>query len=215
MERFLEKRLIPAAAVERPADAIPLAEAVLAGGLDVLEITFRTDAALEAIRRITGRFPEMLVGAGTVLNTEQLDRLMDAGGRFAVAPGLDEDVAARALANSLPMIPGVMTPSEVERALRCGCTLLKFFPAEASGGTGMLKAMAGPFRHTGVQFIPTGGIDAANMRSYLDLPIVAAVGGSWMVARDLVSAGNWPEITRRTAEAVAIASSGSGGDAVT
>jgi 2-dehydro-3-deoxyphosphogluconate aldolase/(4S)-4-hydroxy-2-oxoglutarate aldolase len=208
VDAILESRIVPAGAVTRADDAVPLAEAVLAGGLKVIEITFRTKAAEEAIRRIAKACPDMLVGAGTVLAPEQLERAAAAGARFAVAPGSDEAVVRKAQELGLPFCPGVMTPSEVDRALGWGCTMLKFFPAAVAGGPKMLKALAGPYGHTGVKFLPTGGISAANMADYLALPAVGAVGGSWMVAKDLVQDRNWTEVTRLTAEAVGLARNG-------
>lgn len=193
---------MPAATVERVDAAVPLARALLDAGLDIIEITFRTDAAEEAIRAIVNEFPDMLVGAGTVLTTEQLDRAMAAGIRFAVAPGLNEDIVRAAQAGGIAFMPGVATPTEIDRALSLGCRLLKFFPSEALGGVKTLKALAGPYSHTGVKFIPTGGISASNGPSYLALPVVAALGGSWMVKKDLVNEGNWAEITRLSQEAL-------------
>jgi 2-dehydro-3-deoxyphosphogluconate aldolase/(4S)-4-hydroxy-2-oxoglutarate aldolase len=205
MQDIFAKGLVPAGAVARVEDAVPLAEAVLAGGLNVLEITFRTDAAAAAIRAITKALPDMRVGAGTVLSADQVERAAEAGICFGVAPGSTESVVRKAQELKIPFAPGVTTPSEVERALGWGCTALKFFPAEAMGGVKTLKSLAGPYKHTGVAFLPTGGISAANMADYLALPVVQAVGGSWPVAKDLVAACNWEEITRLTAEAVAIA----------
>lgn len=186
-------------------DAEPLAEALLGGGLDVMEITFRTAAAAGAIRRIAARYPTMLLGAGTLLEPDQVLRARDAGAVFGLAPGLNPRIVEAAAGCGLRFAPGVMTPGEVEQALALGCKLLKFFPAETAGGIGMLKALAGPYGHTGVRFIPTGGISAGNMGDYLKLPIVAAIGGSWMVDKALVAAGNWAEITRLTRAALAIA----------
>jgi 2-dehydro-3-deoxyphosphogluconate aldolase/(4S)-4-hydroxy-2-oxoglutarate aldolase len=204
MKRIGEKRIIPASTVKTPDQAAAVAEALLAGGLDIVEFTFRTEATAAAIRRVRDAFPDMLVGAGTVLTAAQLDAAVDAGARFAVAPGLNPDLAARATAKGLPFIPGVLTPTEVDRAIVAGCSLLKFFPAEVGGGVDMLKALSGPFKHTGVKFVPTGGIDDSNLCSYLELPVVAAVGGSWMVSPKLVEARNWAGITRLTKEAMVL-----------
>ena len=204
MKQILEKRLIPAATVEKVDDAVPLAEALLAGGLDVIEITFRTQAAEEAIRRVVTRFPEMLVGAGTVLTEDQLKRAIGVGIQFAVAPGLNADLITESMFSNVPFIAGVATPTEIDRGIALGCKLLKFFPADALGGVKTLKAFAGPFAHTGVKFVPTGGINAANAPEYLALPVVAAVGGSWMVAEKFIKEKNWAEITRLTREALAI-----------
>jgi len=208
MERIARKRLLPAATVERAADALPLAEALLQGGLDIVEITFRTAAAAEAIAAVAQRFPQMLIGAGTVLDAEQLRRAAGAGARFMVAPGLNEALVKQAAALGLTPIPGVATPTEIDRGIAAGCRWLKFFPAEPLGGVALLKSLAAPFAHTGVKFIPTGGIDAANARSYLALPAVAAVGGSWMVAPKLIQTRNWSEIARLTREAVELAGGG-------
>jgi 2-dehydro-3-deoxyphosphogluconate aldolase/(4S)-4-hydroxy-2-oxoglutarate aldolase len=204
MKQIYDKRLVPAATVEKAEDAIPLAEALLAGGLDIVEITFRTPAAEEAIRRVVTKFPQMLVGAGTVLTEDQLKRAIGAGIKFAVAPGLNTDLVKKSLAANVPFIAGVATPTEIDRGICAGCKLLKFFPADALGGVKTLKAFAGPFSHTGVKFVPTGGINAANAAEYLALPMVAAVGGSWMVAEKLIKEKNWAEITRLAKEALAV-----------
>jgi 2-dehydro-3-deoxyphosphogluconate aldolase / (4S)-4-hydroxy-2-oxoglutarate aldolase len=205
IDRILAKRIVPVVVLDRVESAEPLAEALLAGGLDIMEITFRTAAAEESIRRIATRFPEILLGAGTLLEKEQLQRAKDAGAVFGLAPGLNPNIVAHASAIGLRFSPGVMTPSDVELALSLGCKLLKFFPAESAGGVNMLKALAGPYGHTGVKFIPTGGVSSGNLASYLKLPVVAAIGGSWMVDKQLVNDGKWAEITRITREALAAA----------
>lgn len=205
IDRILAKRIVPVVVLDRAESAEPLAEALLEGGLDIMEITFRTAAAEESIRRIAARFPEILLGAGTLLEEEQVLRAKDAGATFGLAPGLNPKIIAAAKAAGLQFSPGVMTPSDVEQALSLGCKLLKFFPAEAAGGVTMLKALAGPYAHTGVKFVPTGGVSAANLSDYLKLPIVAAIGGSWMVDKQLVNDGKWTEITRITREALAAA----------
>jgi 2-dehydro-3-deoxyphosphogluconate aldolase/(4S)-4-hydroxy-2-oxoglutarate aldolase len=202
LDRILSKRIVPVVVLDRADDAEALAEALLAGGLDIMEITFRTAAAEESIRRIAARFPEILLGAGTLLEDDQVHRARDAGAVFGLAPGLNPRTIATAAAVGLAFSPGVMTPGEVEQALALGCRLLKFFPAETAGGTAMLKALAGPYGHTGVKFIPTGGITSGNLAGYLSLPVVAAIGGSWMVDKQLIATGNWSEITRLTREAV-------------
>jgi len=205
MKRIHEKRIIPAATVENADDAIRMAEALLAGGLDIIEITFRTDAALEAIQSVIRRFPDMLVGAGTVLTADQLNRSIEAGIKFAVAPGFNPDLVSMASRQGVQFIPGVATATEIDRAISEDCLLLKFFPAESLGGVKTLKALAAPFGQTGVKFVPTGGINASNARDYLALPVVAAVGGSWMVAAELINQKNWGEITRLAREAVELA----------
>jgi 2-dehydro-3-deoxyphosphogluconate aldolase/(4S)-4-hydroxy-2-oxoglutarate aldolase len=207
VQRILQKRVLPVAVIDRAENAVPLAEAVIAGGVDVIEVTFRTSAAEQSIRNIRKAFPTMLTGAGTILDPDQLQRAFDAGAQFAVAPGLNDVVVTKSLALKLPFIPGVMTPSDVERGLALGCRLQKFFPAEAAGGVKMLQALAGPYGHTGVKFIPLGGINIHNAGEYLALPMVAAIGGSWMVARELIVEQNWPSIRSLTTEAIQIAAS--------
>jgi 2-dehydro-3-deoxyphosphogluconate aldolase/(4S)-4-hydroxy-2-oxoglutarate aldolase len=192
------------AVIDKPDDAVPLAEALLAGGLKVMEVTFRTSTAAESIKRIRQGLPGMHIGAGTLLTAEQVQRAVDAGAQFGVSPGLNELVLATASKNKIPFFPGVMTPTEVGRALDLGWKHLKFFPAGAAGGVAMLKALAGPFAHTGVKFVPTGGINVANLPDYLALPQVAAIGGSWMAERKLVAEKAWPKITTLTAEAMKV-----------
>lgn len=205
LEKIVKKRVVPVVVVDDAESAAPLAEALLAGGLEVMEITFRTPAAAAAIRRIAAGYPEILLGAGTLLDPEQVLRARDAGAVFGLAPGTNPRVVAAAAGCGMYFAPGVMTPSEVEQALDLGCNLLKFFPAAVAGGVAMLKALAGPYAHTGVRFIPTGGVTSGNLSDYLSLPLVAAIGGSWMVERALVAAGRWGEITRLTREALALA----------
>lgn len=205
IDRILAKRIVPVVVLDRVESAEPLAEALLAGGLDIMEITFRTAAAEESIRRIATRFPEILLGAGTLLERDQVLRAHDAGAVFGLAPGLNPNIIAEANDIGMRFSPGVMTPSEVEQALALDCKLLKFFPAECAGGVNMLKALAGPYAHTGVKFIPTGGVSSGNLAAYLSLPVVAAIGGSWMVDKQLVNEGKWAEITRITKEALAAA----------
>jgi 2-dehydro-3-deoxyphosphogluconate aldolase/(4S)-4-hydroxy-2-oxoglutarate aldolase len=196
------ERIIPVVVLENAAAAAPLAEALLAGGLHTVEVTFRTTAAESAIRAMSA-YPELHVGAGTALTPGQVDRAVEAGARFVVTPGFGPAVVARCRKRGVPVYPGVATATEIQMALDAGLETVKFFPAEQLGGPAMVKALAAPFRS--VRFIPTGGISAANMRGYLDLPAVVAVGGSWMVAADLIAAGDWATITKRTAEAVAAA----------
>lgn len=205
LDRLLAKRIVPVIVLDDAESAEPLAEALLAGGLDIMEITFRTAAAEESIRRIAKRFPEILLGAGTLLDADQVKRAKDAGAVFGLAPGLNPKTIEVARAADLQFSPGVMTPSDVELALSLGCRLLKFFPAESAGGPAMLKSLAGPYGHTGLKFVPTGGITSANLASYLKVPVVAAIGGSWMVDKALIASGNWGEITRLTQEALAAA----------
>lgn len=205
IDRILAKRIVPVVVLDSVESAEPLAEALLAGGLDIMEITFRTAAAEASIQRIADRYPEVLLGAGTLLEIEQVKRAKNAGAVFGLAPGFNPGIVAAAREAGLEFSPGVMTPSEVEGALALGCKLLKFFPAEAAGGVSMLKSLAGPYSHTGVRFVPTGGVSSANLCDYLKLPVVAAIGGSWMVDKRLVNEGKWGEITRFTKEALAAA----------
>jgi len=192
--------IVPVVRLEQPAEGIPLARALLAGGLPCAEITFRTQAAADAIRQIAAAVPEVVVGAGTVVSVDQARQAVDAGASFIVSPGFGPKVVEWCLQARVPVLPGVATPSDILLALDHGLTILKFFPAESLGGTPMLEAMAAPFG--GVRFVPTGGITAANLGAYLKLPAVIAVGGSWLVAPKLIAAGKFDEITRLTQEAV-------------
>lgn len=201
---FLKQRLVCVAIIDQADDAVPLAEALLAGGLNVIEITFRTAAAADSIARIRKAIPQMIVGAGTLLTRDNMKQASEAGAQFGVSPGLSESVSQSAIENKLPLFPGVITPTEVMRALELGWKHLKFFPAETSGGVKALKALSGPFGHTGVKFIPTGGITAATLPNYLAIPQVAAIGGSWMAERKLVAEKSWGKITALTTEAMKI-----------
>lgn len=198
-------RLVPVIVIETPAAAEPLAAALVAGGLRCAEVTFRTDAAEAALRTMAAD-PRLLVGAGTVVHPDQVDRAVAAGARFIVSPGFSEAVVRRCRDLGVPVFPGVATASELMSALDAGLTVVKFFPAEPLGGVAMLKALAAPFPD--VRFIPTGGITAAHLATYLAHPAVLAVGGSWMVAPKLIAAGAWDEISRLTAEAVTLAAEG-------
>lgn len=202
VQKLGQTGLVPVVAIERATDAPNLGRALLAGGLPVAEITFRTAAAEESIRRIGAACPELLVGAGTVLSVVQAQAAVGAGAKFIVSPGFDPDVVDWCLQNNVPVTPGVATPTEVTLALKKGLRLLKFFPAEAAGGAKALKAIGGPFG--GVKFIPTGGINATNLGEYLSLPLVHACGGSWMVKKDLISNGEFDKITNLCREAVTL-----------
>ncbi|MCL7456859.1 bifunctional 4-hydroxy-2-oxoglutarate aldolase/2-dehydro-3-deoxy-phosphogluconate aldolase [Micromonospora echinofusca] len=192
-------RILPVVVLDAARDAAPLADALLRGGLRSAEVTFRTDAAAEAIRVMSER-PDLLVGAGTVLTPDQVDRAVEAGARFVVTPGFSPAVVRRCQELGVPVFPGVATGTEIQMALDAGLDTVKFFPAEQLGGVGMIKALAAPFRS--VRFIPTGGVNTANLADYLALPAVLAVGGTWMVAPDLIAAGRWDEVAARTAAAV-------------
>jgi 2-dehydro-3-deoxyphosphogluconate aldolase/(4S)-4-hydroxy-2-oxoglutarate aldolase len=190
--------------VELPAaeHAVPLADALVAGGLSCVEITFRTPAAREGLAAIREAHPEILLGAGTVLEEEQLDAAVAAGADFAVAPGLTEEIVRAAFGRGLPMLPGTCTPSDIERARRLGLRLVKFFPAEPMGGAPYLRALCGPYRD--ISFVPTGSVTTATLEDYLALPQVVACGGSWMVKPDFIRNGEWGRITELAAESVAI-----------
>ncbi len=200
VERIRAAGIVPVIKLERAEDARPLGRALVEGGLPIAEVTFRTAAAPEAIRLLRAEFPELLVGAGTVLRPAQADAALAAGAAFAVTPGFNPRVVDHCLARGLPIVPGVNSPSQVEEALERGLALLKFFPAEASGGVKMLKALHGPYAE--VSFLPTGGVEPANLASYLSLSYVAAVGGSWMVKEDLIAGGRYAEVAALCAEAV-------------
>jgi len=204
--------LVPVITIERPEDAAPLARALLDGGLGCAEITFRTPAAAGAIHRIASEQHELLVGAGTVLTVQQAQRAVDAGAQFIVSPGFDATVVDWCLDHRVPVIPGVATPTEVNMALAKGLTLLKFFPAEEVGGVRMLRALHGPYQD--VTFIPTGGINTANLSEYLALPNVVACGGSWMATAKMIAAGQFAEITRVAKEARALVRRARGEDEV-
>jgi 2-dehydro-3-deoxyphosphogluconate aldolase/(4S)-4-hydroxy-2-oxoglutarate aldolase len=194
--------VIPVIAIESADAALPLADALIEGGLPVAEITFRTAAAAAVISRLARERPQLVLGAGTILTTENLKAAIDAGARFGVAPGLNPDLVAEAARAGLPFIPGVVTPSEVEKALSLGCRVLKFFPAEASGGLAMIKAMSGPYAHTGVKFMPTGGVSAANLADYLASELIACVGGTWIASKEAISGARWDQIRQSCRAAV-------------
>jgi len=191
--------LIPVVTIHRTEDAIPLATALKQGGLPCAEVTFRTEAAEEAIRLIHQQYPDFFLGAGTILTPQQADAAMDAGASFLVSPGLNPEVVKYCQNKQYPIIPGVCTPSEVELALSLGLKYLKFFPAEAAGGVKMIKAMEAPY--TDVRFMPTGGISTANIMEYLGCKSVYACGGSWMVPAAPIASGAFGEIERLTKEA--------------
>jgi len=201
---ILSGRLVPVVVLADADRAEGLADALVAGGLGVAEVTFRTAAAPEAIRRMA-KHPDLVVGAGTVVRADQVDQAADAGARFVVSPGLSPTVVARARKRGLDVLPGAVTPSEVIAALDLGIDTMKFFPAAQYGGVATLQALASPF--PGVRFVPTGGVSLANLGDYLSLPTVPAVGGSWMVRPDLVDAGDFAAVTELTAQAVRAAAS--------
>ncbi len=200
LEKISNIGIVPVVVLDDAKDAEPLAKALCEGGLPCAEVTFRTDAAEESIRRMTAAFPNMLVGAGTVLTTEQVDRAIGAGAKFIVSPGFNPEVVKYCVDKNIPMVPGTNNPSNIEAALSFGLDVVKFFPAEQSGGVAMIKAMAAPY--VNVKFMPTGGVNAGNICDYLAFDKIIACGGSWMVKKDLVAAGKFDEIKRLTEEAV-------------
>ncbi|MFA6174102.1 MAG: bifunctional 4-hydroxy-2-oxoglutarate aldolase/2-dehydro-3-deoxy-phosphogluconate aldolase [Kiritimatiellales bacterium] len=195
LNELLKRPVIPVIVIDDANDAEPLAEALLKGGMDVIEVTCRTPAASEALRRIKKAFPAMLVGAGTVVTSDQAEMCVDIGVDFGLAPGLNPQIVKFFQTSETLFVPGVMTPSEIEQGLVLGCKMLKFFPAGAAGGINMLKNMAAPYVSLGVKFCPTGGISLENMNDWLALPIVSAVGGSWLATRQQIAGKEWGVIT--------------------
>lgn len=204
-ERFYDYAVVPVVVLNNADDAVPLADALIKGGLPCAEVTFRTDAAEESIRRICESFPDMLVGAGTVLTTEQVERAYKAGAKFIVSPGFDPEIIDYCISIGLPVLPGCITPSEIAQAVKRGLKVVKFFPAEQSGGVAMIKAMAAPYSM--VKFMPTGGISTKNLADYLSCDKILCCGGSWMVKEALIKSGSFDKITDMTKEATALASS--------
>lgn len=202
LEQIQALGIVPVVVLDDAKDARPLAEALCAGGLPCAEVTFRTLAAEESIRIMAQEFPDMLVGAGTVLTTEQVDCAVAAGAKFIVSPGLNPRIVKYCVEKGIPITPGCSNASDIEQALENGLEVVKFFPAELAGGLKMIKALAGPY--VGVKFMPTGGINASNVREYLAYNRIIACGGSWMVKNDLIKAGNFEKITELTREAVEI-----------
>ena len=204
MQRVSKVGVIAVLTVDDPVDAVPLAQALKTGGISAIELTLRTTHALEAIKRIRAELPDVLIGAGTVLNVNQLKEVQAAGALFAVAPGCNPSTLRAAQDLGLPFAPGVATPSDVEVALEHGCRLLKFFPAGTSGGLPHLTAMGAPFAHLGVKYIPLGGIVLEQLGDYLKSPHVAAVGGSWLAKPDVIKRKDWAEITAAAAAATKV-----------
>jgi 2-dehydro-3-deoxyphosphogluconate aldolase/(4S)-4-hydroxy-2-oxoglutarate aldolase len=203
LNELLKRPVIPVIVIDNANDAEPLAEALLKGGMDVIEVTCRTAAAPEALKRIKKSFPEMLVGAGTVVTPDQAKMCIDTGVSFGLAPGLNPDTVKFFQKNKTLFIPGVMTPSEIEQGLALDCKMLKFFPAGAAGGINMLKNMAAPYVSLGVKFCPTGGVSLENMNDWLSLPMVSAIGGSWLATQKQIADKQWDIITAQVKAAVA------------
>lgn len=199
-ETIQKMGVVPVVVLNDVKDAAPLAKALVEGGLPCAEVTFRTEAAEESIRVMTTEYPEMFVGAGTVLTIDQVDRAVAAGAKFIVSPGFDPEIVDYCIEKDIPVYPGCITPSEVAQAVKRGLKVIKFFPAEQFGGVATIKALAAPY--TGIKFMPTGGVSAKNLDSYLSCDKIVACGGSWMVKGDLVKAGKFDEITELVKEAV-------------
>lgn len=199
-ETIQKMGVVPVVVLNDAKDAAPLAKALVEGGLPCAEVTFRTEAAEESIRIMASEFPEMFVGAGTVLTIDQVDRAVAAGAKFIVSPGFDPEIVDYCLSKDIPVFPGCITPSEIAQAVKRGLKVIKFFPAEQFGGVSTIKALAAPY--TGVKFMPTGGVSAKNLESYLSYDRIIACGGSWMVKGDLVKAGKFDEIKTLVEEAV-------------
>ncbi len=204
-ERIAAFGVVPVVVLEDAKDAKPLADALVKGGLSCAEVTFRTDAAEESIRIMKQEYPEMLVGAGTVLTIEQVDKAVNAGAEFIVSPGFDEEIVDYCMKKEIPILPGCITPSEVAQAVKRGMNVVKFFPSEQFGGVETIKALAAPY--TTVKFMPTGGVNTKNLKDYLSCDKIVCCGGSWMVKGDLVKAGDFEKISELTAEAVELVKS--------
>ncbi len=204
-QKFTEVGIIPVVVLNDAKDAEPLGKALMEGGLPAAEVTFRTEAAEESIRIMAEKFPDMLVGAGTVLTIEQVDRAVAAGAKFIVAPGLDEEIVKYCLEKDIPVCPGTQTASEMMKAIKLGLTHVKFFPAENAGGLKMIKAVGAAL--TALKFMPTGGISAANVTEYLQSDKIFCCGGSWMVKGDMIKAGDFDVIKEKVAEAAGIVKS--------
>lgn len=205
VERLSAIRIIPVLVLNSVEKGLRICELLERCGLPAAEITFRTKEAESIIREASKRFPELFLGAGTILNTDDLHRAFDAGARFAVAPGFNPKVLREAVEHALPFSPGVCTPSEIEQAYDLGCPFLKFFPAEAAGGTAMLKSMSAPYKHLGIRFMPTGGVTSANAAEYLSMREVAAVGGTWLGKAADLEAGRWDAVENAVRDAVKLA----------
>jgi 2-dehydro-3-deoxyphosphogluconate aldolase/(4S)-4-hydroxy-2-oxoglutarate aldolase len=201
LDRMERSGVIAVVVADMAAQVVPLARALVACGIDVMELTLRTPAAIDALRLLRREVPEMLTGVGTVLTSDQVEAVVDAGAAFAVAPGLNPRIVHKAKDMGLPFAPGVVTPSDIETAIELGCRELKFFPAEPSGGIRYLRSMYAPYEHLGLQFIPLGGISTDNMRGYLYDEAVPAVGGSWIAPRKLIQTENWSAVIDNATEA--------------
>lgn len=203
LEQVTKTGVVAGFAVEKVEHAVPLAEALLAGGINVIELMLRTPASMDGVREICAKVPNMIVGVGTILTPETVVEVKEAGAAFGVSPGMNPRVVQKAQEIGLPFAPGIATPSDVEAAVELGCRFLKFFPAAPMGGVAYLRAMSAPYKHLGLQYFPLGGVNAGNMREYLSEPNIPVVGGSWIVKQDLVDQEDWAALTARAAEVVA------------
>ncbi len=205
-QKLAESKIIAVLVIEDAVDAVPAARALIKGGVNAIELALRTPLSIEAIKHIRVEVPEMILGVGTVLTQDQVDEIQAIGVDFAVSPGINATVAGHALEAGLPFAPGIMTPSDIELALDLGCTTLKYFPAESAGGIKHLLGMAGPYLHRNIDFIPLGGVSPDNLKDYLGISQVTAVGGSWIATKDKISAKDWRGITDAAKSAMDIAS---------
>lgn len=199
LERFAEVGIVPVVVIEDVKDAVPTAQAMVAGGVPIMEVTLRTAAGLDSIRKIHEACPEVLLGAGTVLNLEQCKQVLEAGAKFIVTPGYDEEIVSYCVENNIPITPGCVTPTEIMKALSHGLTTIKFFPANVYGGLTAMKALSAPF--VGIKFLPTGGVNAKNLDEYISAPFIDAIGGSWVCTQSDISDGNLDKITQLCKEA--------------
>ena len=202
----LEKiKIVPVLAIENVKDGVKMCEILNDNNLKAAEITFRTEAAEDIIREASKKFPELVIGAGTVLNVEDLHRAFNAGAKFAVAPGFNPTVVKEAVANNYPFFPGISNPSQFEQAYELGVRMFKFFPAEQAGGVPFLKSLIAPYKHLGIKIMPTGGLNTSNIGDYISIPEVPAAGGTWLGKASDITAGNWDEITKLVQDAVKLA----------
>ena len=207
VEKISKYKIVPVIAIDNPDHALPLADALSAGGLPLIEITFRTAAAAEVIATLRKQRPDMLLGAGTILTIADLKTAIDAGAQFAVAPGINTNITKEAQRNDLPFMPGIMTPTDIETGLSLGIRYFKFFPAEAAGGTKYLSSISAPYLHKNIKFIPTGGLNTSNLPEYLKMRSVMAVGGTWIARAETINSANWSEITSNCHAALNIVNS--------
>lgn len=199
--KMYQSGVIAVLVIDDVKDAVPLAHALLEGGVDIMELTLRTPAAVDALKEIKNNVPEMVVGIGTVLTPDQVKQINTRGAAFGVAPGLNPQVVKTAQEEGLPFSPGIVTPSDIECAIELGCNVLKYFPAEPAGGLAYLKSMANPYAHLGLKYVPLGGLNQDNFTAYLEFPSILAVGGSWIAKRDVIQKNNWKTIMENARQA--------------